>query len=444
MRQAGPIPIGTSYTLSAAPITGPAPSPPLFFCSYHSQLPVNLPDGTSREVQYVVQPWTAATACDEPGVAVGGSTPDALSESIALALVGPLSAAHIASIVNPGMNGWFALNGSEINDHVLSDPARGIAPVRQAPVSTAAASLTVGSNSYTLQREFNNAAAIETEPFTLGYLLPSQYDGCANGVVLSPHFVVPSPIEQGDEVWLDGSTTSSTLMVPNAGYQWNFGDGHIGSGASVVHVFQQPGNYTVTLNVTDRGGYTATLSQTIQVLLPNGQPYTPPPPAPPQPQVRMQLLPQSLGQVLHQGISAILSSNTPRDGFASVSISRAAAKRAKIKTGRASTVVVGRGTVSGRQERSRLAAPAPVPNDGEQAGSPRAPDADDPPDADQQQPASVWASRSPEATERRAPVTFSADGAAYDHSRGVPRPGPDLHSRGSARRPRARPRRAQS
>jgi hypothetical protein len=347
MRQAGPIPIGTPYTLSAAPVTGPSPSLPLFFCSYHSQLPVRLADGSTREVQYVVQPWTAGTACDEPGLLLGGSTPDALSKSIAQVLESPLSAAQIASIVNPGMNGWFALNGSEINDQVLSDPARGIQPAGCLPLGIGLDTVKVGSNSYVLQREFNNAAAIETEPYTLGDLLPIQYDGCANGVVLSAHFVVPSAIEQGDEVWLDGSTTSSTLMVPNAGYQWNFGDGTAPvAGASVVHVFQKPGNYTVTLNVTDRGGNTTTLSQTFQVLLPNGQPYIPPTSAQ-RLQVRMLLMPQSLRQVLRQGISAVLNSNESANGFASVLISRAAAKRAHIKAGRGPIVVIGRGTLSG-------------------------------------------------------------------------------------------------
>ncbi|HUZ29414.1 MAG TPA: PKD domain-containing protein [Solirubrobacteraceae bacterium] len=346
MRQAGPIPIGTPYSLSAAPITGPSPSLPLFFCSYHSQLPVTLADGSTQEVQYVVQPWTADTACDEPGLPLGGNTPDELSKNIADVLVSPLSAAQIASIVNPGINGWFALNGSEINDRVLSDPARGIQPAGCVPLGGAFDTVQVGSNSYILQREFNNAAAIETEPYTLGDLLPIQYDGCANGVVLSPHFVVPNAIEPGDEVWLDGSTTSSTLMVPNAGYQWNLGDGSAGSGASVVHVFQKPGSYTVTLNVTDRGGNPATISQTIQVLLPNGQPYSPPP-ATQRLQARIHLIPQSLAHALHGGIAAVLNSNEAADGFASVLISRAVAKRAHIQAGRGPSVVIGRGTISG-------------------------------------------------------------------------------------------------
>ena len=60
-------------------------------------------------------------------------------------------------------------------------------------------------------------------------------------------------------------------------------------------------------------------------------------------------MPQSLRQVLLHGISAVLSSNESANGFASVLISRAAAKRAHIKAGRGQSVVIGRGTLSGIQ-----------------------------------------------------------------------------------------------
>ena len=44
-------------------------------------------------------------------------------------------------------------------------------------------------------------------------------------VLLNPAFVVPGPVEPGDNVLFDGSVTASTLMVHNGAYQWNFGDG---------------------------------------------------------------------------------------------------------------------------------------------------------------------------------------------------------------------------
>lgn len=70
-----------------------------------------------------------------------------------------------------------------------------------------------------------------------------------------------------------------------ANYSWNFGDGSSGSGVNVSHVYTTPGNYTVTLTVTDsngcstqtvftgqeaycNGGPGATISKTVQVAAP--------------------------------------------------------------------------------------------------------------------------------------------------------------------------------
>jgi PKD repeat protein len=39
-------------------------------------------------------------------------------------------------------------------------------------------------------------------------------------------------------------------------YQWDFGDGTTGSGVSPEHVYENPGEYTVTLVITDNNGNT--------------------------------------------------------------------------------------------------------------------------------------------------------------------------------------------
>jgi hypothetical protein len=303
------------------------------FCSYHGQV-----DG----VDYVVQPWTINTGCDEPNLPTlpTDPTPLQLSNDAGSRLVGPLSEGLIDTIVNPGVTtGWIANNGSEMSDNDGCVPA-----------GPQADTVTVGNNSYVLPREFDNAAAIESEPYT--------YFGCAPDVVLSPSFVVPSAIDAGDVVEFDGSATASTLLVPGAGYQWNFGDHTSASGPSVEHSYPTGGTYNVTLTVTDRGGNTQILTQTIQVLGPDGQP-TPgggSAPAPTTPgsgsgsggslNVHLQLLPQSLKTVLAHGMAIRVSSNKAANGVATVWITRAAAKRAHISVGHAATVRIGIGTVS--------------------------------------------------------------------------------------------------
>ncbi len=240
----------------------------------------------------------------------------------------------MAAIVNPGLNGWSALDGSEINDNGC------------VPFPNGLDAATVGGTGYFLQREFNNAGVIESDPNALT---------CTDAVNLVPSFVVPSAVNKGDEVQFDGSTTNSTLIVPKDGYSWSFGDGTTAAGPSVVHAYAAGGDYSVTLTVTDRGDNVAVLTQTIHVLGADGQPLTPTitkPPSNNKPQskrltVRLQLVPQPLKAVLSKGVSVRVTSNEAANGIATLSIPKSAAKKAHLKVRRGSSVVVGRGTVSG-------------------------------------------------------------------------------------------------
>lgn len=51
-------------------------------------------------------------------------------------------------------------------------------------------------------------------------------------------------------------------------YEWNFGDGSFGTGASVSHTFNNPGAYTVVLIITDNKGATGTDTVTINASQP--------------------------------------------------------------------------------------------------------------------------------------------------------------------------------
>jgi len=241
-QQPAPVAIGTSFTLTGPPAAGLEPEPNPYFCSYHSRVNVG---GT--EVDYVVQPWTAMTACDEPDapqIQPGPFEPRKLETELGEQLVSPLSQSHIAAVVNPELNGWFALDGSEINDN-------GCIPLKDGLDKA-----TINGKSYVLRREFNNGWLLETDPYVYR---------CAPEVILEPKFVVPSPIDQGKVVEFDGSVSPSTLVVPAAGYAWEFGDGTTAVGPSVEHVYAKGGTYSVKLTLTDRGGNVRSITQTINV-----------------------------------------------------------------------------------------------------------------------------------------------------------------------------------
>jgi hypothetical protein len=333
--------IGTDLVVSSLPAGGVPPSQPAY-CSYHSEVNVG---GT--EVAYLVQPWSAGTGCDEPDAPKipDNPTPQQLSVAVGQRLVSPLSQSHIAALVNPALNGWANNSGTEIDDN----PDNFGVPCQ--PLPNGADTVTVGSSSqnpYFLQREFTNGAVLAFDPFT--------YFGCTPVVNLTPNFVAPSAVDQGDEVQFDGSPTATTMVVPNAGYTWNFGDGTAqATGASVVHSFTKAGTYSVTLNVTDRGGNKATYSQNVTVLTSTGQPVSNPgntgggsssgggvAPF----RVHLQLLPQGLRSVLRNGLRLRVSANQTANGLITVSITRRAAKLAHISVGHAANVVIGRGTVS--------------------------------------------------------------------------------------------------
>ncbi|HLU53056.1 MAG TPA: PKD domain-containing protein, partial [Acidimicrobiia bacterium] len=72
----------------------------------------------------------------------------------------------------------------------------------------------------------------------------------------------------GLECVFDGSG-SSDPDGSIVSYEWDFGDGNADTGESVTHVYDEPGDYTVTLTVTDDDGDTDTATQEVKVFDPN-------------------------------------------------------------------------------------------------------------------------------------------------------------------------------
>jgi hypothetical protein len=305
------------------------------FCSYHGEV---------AGLAYVVQPWTAGSlACDDPNAPdIPNPLPpvDVLAKDLGARLVSPLSQSHIAAIVNPGLDGWFSSTGEEIDDwgarYAAATPPHffGCQPLGNGLDKTTVGAS--GQSAYLLQREFNNAGAIESD---------ANAPGCAPNVLLDPVFVVPSQVNPGDVVEFDGSASASTLIIPRDQYRWDFGDtAAAAAGPSATHAYTAAGTYTVKLTVTDRGGNTAVSEQTVSV----GHGANQPPANLGGLHIRVQMLPQSLRSMLTRGALIRVTSNEAADGIIALSIPAAAARRAHLRVARhLSAVTVARGTVSG-------------------------------------------------------------------------------------------------
>lgn len=91
-----------------------------------------------------------------------------------------------------------------------------------------------------------------------------------------PSFVItPTPVTTLTPVTFDASATvdEGVRCGPMCVYAWNFGDGTSGTGMTVIHEFEKPGTFVVSLTVTDSRGTSVTTSQSVTVEL------TPPPTA---------------------------------------------------------------------------------------------------------------------------------------------------------------------
>jgi PKD repeat protein len=69
----------------------------------------------------------------------------------------------------------------------------------------------------------------------------------------------------------DAAASTDADAVVTA-YSWDFGDGSTGNGATPTHAYADPGNYTVTLTVTDENGGTNSTTKQVAATAPNVPP----------------------------------------------------------------------------------------------------------------------------------------------------------------------------
>jgi hypothetical protein len=86
---------------------------------------------------------------------------------------------------------------------------------------------------------------------------------------------VPNPCIVNEAVQFTAAANGSSALS----FDWDFGDGSVGTGASVVHNYTAAGNYQVVLIVTDASGQKASSSIAVSVNASSGQPVVTQPPS---------------------------------------------------------------------------------------------------------------------------------------------------------------------
>ena len=77
-------------------------------------------------------------------------------------------------------------------------------------------------------------------------------------------------------VYFDGSA-STAVNGTIVDWAWDFGDGTTGSGATVTHTYNTPGDYFASLTVTDSNGHVNLVPLLNLVTVTDGPPPTPTP-----------------------------------------------------------------------------------------------------------------------------------------------------------------------
>lgn len=86
-----------------------------------------------------------------------------------------------------------------------------------------------------------------------------------NGDPVADFFFSPTAPRDHEIILFDAAPSRDDGQI--ASYHWNFGDGATGSGVRPTHAFDLPGQYNVTLTVTDDRGRTAQTTKQVSVVI---------------------------------------------------------------------------------------------------------------------------------------------------------------------------------
>jgi PKD repeat protein len=229
------------------------------YCAYHDNFKVG-----SEEVVFANMPYEKTETCNdgaEPEHSDAGPAIDASSHE------------HNESITDPTGEAWWDGDEKEVEEvkegkePKNADYGEEVAdlcvnaeyPFTYGPLlagstgygTTTAFNQTIDGHPYLLQREWSEVAGIVS-------------GACAQRL-LPAAFTPPANPQATQPASFDGSA-SGTPEYPVVSWKWNFGDGSsLGEGATPQHTYAAPGEYAVTLTVSDAYEDSTTTSQRIVV-----------------------------------------------------------------------------------------------------------------------------------------------------------------------------------
>ena len=84
---------------------------------------------------------------------------------------------------------------------------------------------------------------------------------------IAPVAMLPETIDgmEGEGITFDGVLSTDNIRIGR--YEWDFGDGTTAVGVRPEHVYEEEGNYTVSLTVSDAAGNKDTATTTVSACI---------------------------------------------------------------------------------------------------------------------------------------------------------------------------------
>ncbi len=219
------------------------------YCSLHSYAAVG-----SSTLLYITLPFTLldsaadAKSCQDDGSAtVQAPNADPGFGDVAIK---SLSHEELETITDPLLSAWYDAQGNEV-----ADICNGVGwnPDAFLPVEGG------GASSGTLYNQ-----TVDGIHYYLQSVWSNQANRCKLMSSLQPTIAgLQASVQSGKSLAFSAAADTGAAI---ASYTWNFGDGQSATGQSVSHTYATPGDYTLSLTVTDAFGNTGGAADQIAVV----------------------------------------------------------------------------------------------------------------------------------------------------------------------------------